>query len=588
MSINYLEYFKYKVLLQSRRKLYSMEKFLKKFFPSLSYEKILAIWILKYIFETIAVSVPAYFIFEKNIQITKEILFPILILYLIIYSMISFAKNYNKIINPEDKDFLKVFPISNIKYIVLISIDSFLFCIVGSFFKRIFQLYIPCILLLDNICIFRGLLLIILLLYISFSLAIAWILIKYLTSKDKVSNLKLFIYLTTCGVVYMVTKKIAYYSIKILSTFPYESLANKDVNNINDWISIINSDIYEKFIGFVNRWLLNTYSPIANIKGIVFGNEILLNSFILTTYTVILTVAVLELTNYVKRENSRYTVVTNDLVSIFKKIIILVTKKYKLIFKKIDTSIYNIIVKDLKIFNNDREIINSKFFNIFGGVTIWVFFSCVSAFKDIVTASYYIKFLNIVILFFLPLFASLHFHEKLIDSFKFIFFIDGEGRNINIFKITGYPMEKLFKSKKTIFFIFSFILYATIFFSYIIVCKLNLEESIILLFNLICIYYFGCNFYMIGSLLNSDFSWNHIDDQGNSIGQRYISNTLMTVFAFFYSINLVVFSILYVLNKLKMMFFIYLVMILILYYINKFILKKSLRQINNIVNSEEV
>lgn len=149
-------------------------------------------------------------------------------------------------------------------------------------------------------------------------------------------------------------------------------------------------------------------------------------------------------------------------------------------------------------------------------------------------------------------------------------------------------MEKLFKSKKIIFFIFSILLYLTIFFSYLILCELNLEESIILLLNLIFIYYFGCNFYLIGSLFNSDFSWKHIDDQGNNVGQKYISNTLISVFVFFYSIVLVIFSILYAIDAFQIMFFIYIVMILILYYINKFILKKALLQINQIIYCEEI
>lgn len=591
MQINYLKYFKYKLLLQSRRKFSSIEKFLKKFFPRISYNKILFIWILKYIIEVMSASLTTYFVCKNNVELTKELIFPIIIFYLIIHSTKVFAQNYNKIINPEDSDFLKTFPINNLKYTVLIGVDSFLFCIFGSFLKRILQLYIPCILIFEKLYILNGLLVIILLLYVSFSLANIFIYIKFFISNGEISFLKGVLYFLTCIGIYKFMKTIMYYSIMIFNTFPYGSLKTKDVDHINDWINITCKSIQENFMFCINKYFLNTYSPISNLKGITFGDNIVFNSTILVIYMCVLTIIFVALVSYVKKQNDIKTIKASDIVLVFVKFIILIINKFSIFFEKFDTSIYNIIAKDLKIFNNYRELINSKFFNIFGGLTIWIIFAFISSLKDVsnfIGISSYMKIFNIIILIFSPLFISLDFHEKLKNSFKFIFFIDGEGRNINIFKITGYPMEKLFKSKKIIFFIFSIPLYLTIFFSYIIICKLNLEESIILLLNLICIYYSSCNFYLVGSLFNSDFSWKHIDDQGNNVGQSYISNTLVRVFAFFYSMILVIFSILYITDALQIMFFIYIVMILILYYINRFILKKALLQINYIIYSEEI
>lgn len=589
MQINYSKYLKYKLLLQIRRNLFSIERFLKKFFPRISYNKILSVLVLKYVIEVVSISLITYVIFKNNIKLTNELIFPVVIFYLLIYSIKMFTKNYNKVITPENVDFLKTFPINNLGYNILIAIDSFLFCIFGSFFKKVLQIYLPCILVLKESNLFNGSLLVILILYISFCIANIIIYIKFFVNNYRISFFKTMMYALTCTCIYKGMKKFMYNLIMLLNTFPYESLKHKDADYINDWINITSKSINENIMFYVNKYFLNVYSPISNLKGIAFGDKIIFNGCLLVLYILVLTIIFIILSKYVDREKNINTIRNNDLVGSFIKLIILIINKVNMYLKIIDDSIYNIIIKDLKIFNNYREVINNKLFNIFGGFSLWIFFAFIISLKavlDFSTNNSYMKSFNIMILFFLPLFVLLHFHENLKNSFKFIFFIDGENRNINLFKITGYPIEKLFKSKKIIFFIFSSILYVTIFISYIVLCKLNLKESIILLLNFICIYYFGCNFYLIGSLLNSNFRWSHIDDQGNDIGQKYISDTLINVFAFFYSIILAIFSILYYIDAFQLMFFIYIATVLILLYIYKFMLKRALVQVNSIMYSE--
>lgn len=150
MKFNYIKYFKYKFLLQVRRKFSSLEEFLKRFFPRISYSKLLIIWILKYIFEIVSVSTIIHLLVKDNKEIARQVLFAIMIIYLIIYFVKAFVNNYNKIISPENADFIKLFPMTDLRRKAMIYADAFLFCLFQSFIKRILQVYLPFILIFEE------------------------------------------------------------------------------------------------------------------------------------------------------------------------------------------------------------------------------------------------------------------------------------------------------------------------------------------------------------------------------------------------------------------------------------------------------
>ncbi|MFW2491794.1 hypothetical protein ACN077_25035 [Clostridium chromiireducens] len=593
MLFNYSEYLKYKLILQTRRKLSSIEKFLTRFFPKFPSNSLLliGIYIFKYISEVFAVAIITYNILKNRSQSTNILIFSLLLFYFIIYTTKIFINNYNKIIKPEDDEFLRTFPIGKFERRILTSINTFVFCIVETFFKRIFQLYIPSILVLKELNIFSCLFGSIVILYISFCLAIIFIYIKFLVTKDGISFLKFSFYLSICIAIYNFMKKIIYNCVMIFNTFPYESIKLKNVGSINDWINKTYINARESIVFYIDGYLLNKYSLVLSLRQIILRSEVLLNSLLLLAYIISLSIIFVVLMNYINKQYNINYVKNKDMVSIFAQGVILIITKFNKLLCGNDSSIYNIMMKDLKIFKNTREFVNNGFFNIFGRFSIWIFLGLVNGVIEALNSidnSIYTKCFRILIFFIAPLFIALHLHEKMQESFKFIFFINGENRNINIFKITGYPMEKLFKSKKIIFFLFSSPIYLILAFSYLTIFKLSLNEIIMILLNFTIIYYFSCNFYLSGSLLNDDFNWRHIDDLGNNFGQKYISNTLINVFQFFYSMISGLFSIFYYINALELIFFLYIITILILYYIKNVILRKALLQVNNIIYSEDI
>ena len=78
----------------------------------------------------------------------------------------------------------------------------------------------------------------------------------------------------------------------------------------------------------------------------------------------------------------------------------------------------------------------------------------------------------------------------------------------------------------------------------------------------------------------TNFNWNHIDDQGNNVGQKYISNTSIAVFQFFYSMVLAIITILFLVQAWKVMTFVYAIVIAMFYKMQDVVLKKALIKLN--------
>ena len=266
MKFNYIRYFKYMILLQLRRKCSSIEKFLKKFFPHISYKKLFIIVLLKYAIEVCSVSSVVYLMVKNNKEITKQIIFPFMIIYLIIYTIRCFVNNYNRIIEPENEEFMKIFPIRELKRNIIIYTNAFIFGIFESFLKRILQIYIPFMFIFERVSIVGTLFGIIFVLIVSIFIAIIIISLKFIVTKGRVTIIKTGIYIGISAIVYKLTSIVVYHAIKILNTFPYNSLKTKNVEQINNWIGYI-YDVSNKYINyFVGEYLIGENCFILFIK----------------------------------------------------------------------------------------------------------------------------------------------------------------------------------------------------------------------------------------------------------------------------------------------------------------------------------
>lgn len=451
MKFNYIRYFKYMILLQLRRKCSSIEKFLKKFFPHISYKKLFIIVLLKYAIEVCSVSSVVYLMVKNNKEITKQIIFPFMIIYLIIYTIRCFVNNYNRIIEPENEEFMKIFPIRELKRNIIIYTNAFIFGIFESFLKRILQIYIPFMFIFERVSIVGTLFGIIFVLIVSIFIAIIIISLKFIVTKGRVTIIKTGIYIGISAIVYKLTSIVVYHAIKILNTFPYNSLKTKNVEQINNWIGYI-YDVSNKYINyFVGEYLIGENCFILFIKDIVQGKSLIYNVIILLGYIIIVASVALLLVYLCKSEKDEFA-------------------------KKEDIIVF--------------------FFSI----------------------PIYIVFLLIYIAFF----------------------------------------------------------------------NLNIYEFIVLFFNLIFIYYFGTSFHLIGSLFITNFNWNHIDDQGNNIGQRYISSTSIVFFQFLYAMILALEVILFLVNAWKILFIANIIVVLSFYKVKTIVQKKALIKLNKDIYSEAI
>lgn len=582
MKFNYIKYFKYKFLLQVRRKFSSLEEFLKRFFPRISYSKLLIIWILKYIFEIVSVSTIIHLLVKDNKEIARQVLFAIMIIYLIIYFVKAFVNNYNKIISPENADFIKLFPMTDLRRKAMIYADAFLFCLFQSFIKRILQVYLPFILIFEEPSILGTLIGGVFLLGISILISIILVSLKFIFTKGRLTIIKMSIYIGISAVIYKLVNVITYYGVKLLNTFPYESLKNQDADQINIWINYIYELISENINYVMNNYLFGKFSFIYYIKELIEGKGFIVDFLVLLIYLAVFSViALIALCSY--KDEEKIFLQQNDVVSAWISFMKKVSNFFVKKFMKGDMSIYRLILKDLSIFNNSREIVNAKFFDIFGGISIWAFLGVLKGIESGLTYvedGFYMSYFKAIVIFFVPLFTLTYFQEKIKNNFKFIFLVDGENKKIDLFKLTGYSMKNLFNEKTFIFFCFSIPIYVAFLLIYIVFCNLNIYELVSLFFNLIFIYYFGTNFHLIGSLFMTNFNWNHIDDQGNNVGQKYISNTSIAVFQFFYSMVLAIITILFLVQAWKVMAFVYAIVIAMFYKMQDVVLKKALIKLN--------
>lgn len=588
MKTGYIKYFKYKFLLQVRRRFSSLEQFLKKLFPRISYIKLLIICILKYIFDIISVFIIISLLIKENKQMAKELLFAIMIIYLIISFVKSFVNNYNRIISPENEDFIKLFPMTDFRRKFIIYADACLFCFFQLFIKRILQVYLPFVLTFEETSILGILIGCVFLLSISILISVIFVSLKFIFSKGRLTITKTGIYICASAIAYKLVNIITYYVVKLLNTFPYKSLKNQDVNQINSWINHM-YELMGKNIDYINnQYLFGKFSFIYYIRELVGGKEIIIDFLMLSLYIAFFSIITLIVLRSYKNEKEIFFH-KSDIVSIWIGFVKQLASFFVKKFMKGNMSIYRLILKDFSIFNKSRQIVNAKFFDIFGGISIWAFFGMLKGIESgliYVEDGFYISYFKAIMIFFVPLFALIHFQEKIRNNFKFIFLVDGENRNIDLFKLTGYSMRNLFNAKGVIFFCFSAPIYGLFLLIYIEFCNFNIYEVVVLLFNLIFIYYFATNFHLIGSLFMTNFNWNHIDDQGNDVGQKYISNTLIAVFQFFYSIILAIVSILFLVQAWKSMIFIFTIVILIFYKMRDVVLKKALIKLNMDVYKE--
>lgn len=582
MKVKYKKYFKYRFLLQARRRFSWLEEFLKKFFPNISYSQLLIIGVFKYIFEIVSVYTIINLLVKDNKEISKQILFAIMIIYLIIYFVKSSVINYNRIIRPENIELIKLFPMTDLTRKVMLYSDACLFGLFKSFIKRILQVYLPFISIFEEPSILGALVGGVFLLCISILISIILISLKFIFTKGRLTIIKMSIYISISAFIYKLVNIITYYTVKLLKTFPYESLKNQDANQINIWINCIYQRMSENIDYVMNNYLFGRFSFIYHIKGLIEGRRFLVNLLMLLMYMVIFFIMALIVLRLYKDEEKTF-LNKNDIVSVWTSFIEKLSNFLIKKFMKDKMSTYRLLLKDLSIFNNSREIINAKFFDIFGGISLWGLLGLLKGIESgliYIEDGFYMNYFKAIVIFFVPLFVLIYFQDKIKNNFKFIFLVDGENRNIDLFKLTGYSMKNIFNEKLLIFFCFSAPIYGVFLLIYIVFCDFNMYETLSLLLNLIFIYYFATNFHLIGSLFITNFNWNHIDDQGNDVGQKYISNALIAVFQFFYSMVLAVVSILFLLQAWKSMILIFTVSILMFYKMRDVVLKKALIKLN--------
>ncbi|MBE6049693.1 MAG: hypothetical protein E7214_03285 [Clostridium sp.] len=501
MQLYYIiKYFKYMIMLRLRRRCSSLEKILKKFSLHISYKELLIILLVKYIIEVCSLSSVVYFIIKDNKEMAKQFIFPFAIIYLIIYTINSFVNNYNKIIKPENEEFLKIFPISELKRNIIIYTNAFIFCIFESFIKKILQILMPFVFIFERISIVGILLGITFLLVVSILIAIIIILLKFAINRGKVSIINTSIYIVISACIYKLTSSVINQLIIILNTFPFDSLKSNNEKQVDIWVNYV-YDISNRHINyFINEYLNKKYYFISIIRDMIQGKGLAYNIMILLGYIIIIASMTLMGIFLYKSVKNKF-LKKQDIISIWVKFIKKISNLFVEKFMYEDISICKLIYKDLNIFNLNRKIVNSKFFDIFGGIQIWIFIGSIVGIQKGLTYiedGFYIKYFHSIMILFVPLFILIGFQEKIKEDFKFIFLVDGENKNINLFKVVGYPIKYLYKEKLYLFFFFSIPIYIIFFLIYIVFLHCDIYELIVLFLNLIFIYYFGTSFQLIG------------------------------------------------------------------------------------------
>ena len=144
-------------------------------------------------------------------------------------------------------------------------------------------------------------------------------------------------------------------------------------------------------------------------------------------------------------------------------------------------------------------------------------------------------------------FTIINCQERIGDLFNYIVSIDGEGRNMYIYKLTCFSAEKLFYNKLINFLILSTPLYLITFLFFINILSLNINEIFILVINLTILYILIPSYYLSGRTMYTDYTWSHITYLGNNVGQQTLSNILIrlyeTVFIIFTGIILLIYLI---------------------------------------------